>query len=107
MRWLDIKFYPEFKEPMLSGRKIATARTNRHGAEVGDRFRRFGAVFEITNVRRQTAELISENYWHEEGFESQAAFRHKWRRIHPSLPWDRKVWHLWFKRLDSAAERAR
>ena len=98
-RWVRIPFYDRFREPMLADPQVKelTCRTSKKGRP-GDRFRAFGAVFQIVDVWRDTAAHIAICFWREEGCSSPADFKATWRKIHPRLPWDRMVWVHRFRR---------
>lgn len=94
--YVDIPFYPRFREPMLKRVKRCTARTSKKGRP-GDRFRKWGAIFEIVGVQLLSADEIARRYWREEGCSSEADFRSIWRKIHPRLGWHRLVHLHWFE----------
>jgi hypothetical protein len=77
-----IPFRPEFKEAMLEGRKVMTARTSRYG-ERGDQFEAFGAPFVILSVEKRTLREIADKFFEPEGVESPEAYEKKWAEIHP------------------------
>lgn len=78
---VTIPFKPFFKEPMLSGVKVCTARTKRMG-EPGDTFEAFGATFEILSVEEVRLYEVA-SLWKEEGCQSEEHFEEVWREIHP------------------------
>lgn len=81
MTLVKIPFKPYFKEPMLSGVKVCTARTKYMG-HPGDRFLAFGAEFEIVNVEDVYLLQVA-MIWKEEGCESEEHFKQVWQEIHP------------------------
>lgn len=80
-REVKLPFQPEFKEPMLSGKKTATTRTTRFG-QPGDRFQAFGRTFILTEVYRTVLYNIVFNHYEEEGFTYPQAFIECWNKIH-------------------------
>lgn len=83
-REVKIPFQPEFKEPMLSGKKTDTTRTRRFGYP-GDRFKAFGKVFILTEVYPSFLDVIISLHYLEEGFNSPREFVEFWDRIHPHV----------------------
>lgn len=79
---IHIPFLAEFKDAMLSGRKTMTSRTKRYGEE-GDTFNAFGATFKIVNVSQMSLRLIANEYYVDEGCDSDNDFVNIWKRIHP------------------------
>lgn len=84
--WITIPFRPQFREVMLSGQKILTARTKRFGA-AGDRFQVFGATFEVVTVSQECLQDVSE-HWLEEGCTSRENFISIWLSLHPRKGYD-------------------
>jgi hypothetical protein len=97
---LEPSFLPEFKEPMLAGRKTATSRTKRLG-RVGQKFKAFGAVFEFTAIQRMPLRWVRDIYWADEGVASPAAFVEVYGRIHPRRGFIEtdKVWIHFFRKV--------
>jgi hypothetical protein len=81
MNIVTIKFKPYFKEPLLSGVKVCTARTKRMGAS-GDRFMAFETWFEIKSVTEESLHFVAD-LWQQEGCTSREHFLEVWREIHP------------------------
>lgn len=77
-----VPFKTQFRDMMLSGKKTMTSRTKRYG-EVGDTFDGFGATFQITNVMRCSLLLVANEYYLEEGCNSDYDFVQLWKQIHP------------------------
>ena len=83
MSLVSIPFKPYFKEPLLAGVKVCTARTKVVGTP-GDTFEVFGAQFEIASVKEvRLYEVVS--LWREEGCASEEHFKDVWRGIHPRV----------------------
>ena len=80
MNIVKIPFKPYFKEPLLSGVKVCTARTKRMGA-VGDRFMAFDTWFEIKSVTKEDLTFVAD-LWHQEGCTSREHFIEVWNEIH-------------------------
>lgn len=78
---VKIQFKPYFKEPLLAGVKVCTARTKRMG-EPGDTFEAFSATFEIVSVEEVRLYEVA-SLWREEGCTSEEHFKQVWREIHP------------------------
>ena len=78
---VNIPFQPDFREPMLSGKKTVTTRTTCFGRP-GDRFPAFGRTFLLTEVYRTPLYSIVFNHYREEGFASPQAFVECWNKIH-------------------------
>ena len=83
MSQVTIKFQPYFKEPMLSGVKVCTARTKRMG-EVLDTFEAFGAMFLLKSVSEESLHVVSD-LWMQEGCKSREHFIEVWKTIHPRV----------------------
>jgi hypothetical protein len=81
MNIVTIKFKPYFKEPLLSGVKVCTARTKRLG-KPGDMFEAFGAMFEMKSVSEEQLYFVAD-LWHQEGCTSREHFMEVWKEIHP------------------------
>lgn len=94
---IKIPFKPFFKEPMLSGVKVCTARTKRMG-EPGDTFEAFGAIFELVTVHQVFLESVS-HLWRDEGCRSREHFIEVWNGIHPRSGYSdqQRVWLHRFK----------
>lgn len=82
MTMISIPFLPRFKQPMLDGVKTHTCRSTCYG-QPGDRFRKWGAVFELTAVWETMLEDVATNYWKQEGCTSPQEFVGVWNEIHP------------------------
>ena len=83
-REVNIPFQPEFKEPMLSGKKTATTRTKRFGRP-GDWFRAFGRTFVLTEVSQIQLSLAIYHFYQDDGFSSPGEFINCWDRLHPRV----------------------
>jgi hypothetical protein len=81
-----IPFQPEFKEPMLSGKKTATTRSTRYGYPA-DWFSAFGKIWVLTQVYPTFLDVIVSDHYLEEGFDSSADFIRCWDRLHPYIPY--------------------
>jgi hypothetical protein len=87
-----LPFRTDFYEPMLSGRKTTTARTQQYGT-AGETFPAFGRTFMIDWVRPMTVKDVAEKYFYAEGFDDREAFLKVWWEIHPyNRDLDRRVW---------------
>ena len=98
-----IPFRHEFKNRMLTGKKIATSRTKRYGM-AGDRFNVFGQDFEILSCERVMLGDVAKIYHSQEGFPTPEAFLELWAEIHPKAKFDltKPVWLHRFKMVDSS-----
>jgi hypothetical protein len=95
MNWITLPFRSQFQAAMLAGVKTYTCRSKPYGRP-GDRFRRFGAVFELIRVWETTLEDVATNYYRQEGCASPLEFVGIWNEIHPRrrfIPSDRKWLH--------------
>ena len=90
MSLVSIPFQPMFREAMLDGCKILTSRP-RAMAVPGDKFKAFGAEFEVEIVTRTTVAYVAANLWAQEGCESEGDFWKVWRQIHPRRPDPQRV----------------
>lgn len=99
MSQIVIRFKPFFKEPMLSGVKVCTARTLRMG-QPGDQFQAFGAAFELRSVEEVALYTVSTS-WLEEGCRSREHFIEVWNEIHPVRRYSdsQRVYLHWFKKV--------
>lgn len=79
---IQIPFLPVWKTLMLNGVKTHTCRSKRYGAP-GDRFRKFGATFELVFVEKASLQLVRDCYWQQEGCRSPEHFMQVWEEIHP------------------------
>lgn len=92
---IDIPFLPIWKPLMLSGVKTHTCRSKKYGAP-GDRFRKFGATFELVSVDKVPLAIVRDVYWKKEGCTSPEHFTRVWEEIHPGrglVPSDRRWLH--------------
>lgn len=95
MEIVDIPFLPIWKPLMVSGVKTHTCRSKQYGAP-GDRFRKFGATFELTWVAKVPLSLVLDSYWKQEGCTSPEHFVQVWEEIHPGrgfVPSDKRWLH--------------
>ena len=81
---IKVPFLPEFKEPMLSGKKKATTRPKRYG-QPGDWFIAFGKTFVLTWVYQTMLESVAYHFFFEDGFDSTKEFIHCWNRLQPRI----------------------
>lgn len=81
MSLITIRFKPYFRDPMLAGVKVCTARTSRMG-EPGDVFEAFGSTFELTAVSEEALYYVAD-LWYQEGCTSREHFLEVWQEIHP------------------------
>jgi len=81
MTWIRLPFLPRWKQPMLDGTKTHTCRSEAYG-QPGDRFRAFGAVFELLAVWQTTLEDVATNYYQQEGCASPEEYIAVWNQIH-------------------------
>lgn len=100
---VHIPFQEQFREAMLSGRKVCTSRTKWYG-KVGDTFEVFGATFEVTECESESLWYVKENLYGLEGFDSPAQFDQCWSHLHPRKGFcpEQVVWIHWFKRVEVA-----
>lgn len=99
MTMITIPFLPRWKQAMLDGVKTHTCRSEAYG-QPGDRFRKFGAVFELVSVRQTTLEDVAKNYYQQEGCATALEFVGIWNEIHPRrrfVPTDVKWLHQFRK----------
>lgn len=85
MNWIVIPFLPRFKQPMLDGVKTHTCRSRAYG-QPGDRFKQWGAVFELVAVFQTTLEDVATHYYRREGCRTSHEFVGVWNEIHPRRP---------------------
>ena len=81
-----IPFMPEWKEKMLNGIKTCTSRTKKYGS-IGDYFKQFGAIFEITNIIKLPLSYIADILYIKEGCDSPEEFKKIWIKLHPRKGW--------------------
>jgi len=97
---------PEFREPVLSGRKTFTARLKKYG-DAGDVFETpWGARVVLLDVRQLPLGFVAQR-WAEEGARSREHFIETWERCYPEeAPFDprRIVWMHRF-RLQEESEK--
>jgi hypothetical protein len=100
MNIVKILFRPEFKDALLSGRKICTARSKPMGA-AGDRFQAFGAWFDLKRVE-DVALWEVKSRWEDEGCESPEHFVEVWNSIHPKVKYQdyNRVYLHEFKKVE-------
>ena len=84
-----IPFQPEFKVPMLTGKKTATTRSKRYGYP-GDWFPAFGKVFVLTQVYPSFLDVVISHHYLEEGSDSPQEFIECWDRLHPQISYLRR-----------------
>lgn len=98
---IDLPFRPRFKEPLLTGHKTMTCRTEKQGA-VGDYFVIFGATFELTHVMRMRLGYVGNDCFAQEGCRSVQDFMEVWTSIHPTKGFDEDhiVWAHCFRRVE-------
>ena len=101
MNIVKIPFKPYFREPMLAGTKVCTARTRRMGAG-GDRFQAFGAWFDLKSVEEEPLHIVAD-LWRPEGCTSREHFVDVWNEIHPRIGYvpHQIVYLHWFKKVPS------
>ena len=95
MRLIHIPFLDVWRAPMLGGTKTHTCRSKKYG-EPGDRFRQFGALFELVSVEKLSLEIVRDGYWQEEGCRSPEHFVEVWESLHPGrgfVPSDQRWLH--------------
>ena len=94
---INLPFRPEFKDKILSGRKVCTSRTKKYG-NVGDTFDAFGKEFILTAVGTQELDTVAMFLYYEEGFGNPREFIDCWKKIHPrkgSSPKQKVYVHWW------------
>lgn len=96
---IQIPFRPHFKQALIEGRKIATARTKKYG-NIGDEFEAFGYVFVIQRHERLRLAVVAQAHFVAEGFEHPDEFKIEWAKIHPRKGYnsEQRVWLHWFHR---------
>lgn len=101
---VTIQFWERFREPLLAGVKVCTART-RPMARVGDTFDAFGARFEVIETTQVCLRDVCELY-KDEGCQSREEFVEVWKGIHPRAGYreDQVVWLHRFKKIGSASD---
>lgn len=77
-----IPHQPEMRKAILAGRKTATSRTKQYGSP-GDYFMLKGRVFIILEVLRLPLDIVMQDYYLQEGFESPLDFMEIWKKLHP------------------------
>lgn len=77
-----IPFKEKFREPILSGRKVYTARHTIYGRPGEILQTPFGVSIEILGVEVRSLGWIRDNLWHREGVDSPEDFERTWREIH-------------------------
>jgi len=77
-----LPFLPQWKQLMLDGVKICTARTKPAG-KIGDTFEAFGAEFEIVGLEVMPLFMIAAMFYKEEGCHSPEGFEAIYQKIHP------------------------
>jgi hypothetical protein len=89
----------KFKDRMISGQKVATTRTRKHG-NPGDLFPVFGHSFQLTKVDKVYLQDVASTFYRQEGFNSQQEFCLVWKRLHTRKGYqlDQKVWLHQFKK---------
>lgn len=97
---IDLPFRPQFKEPMLADIKLMTCRTRKKG-KPGDRFKAFGALFELTHVFRIPLKYVATDCFVQEGVKSYQEFIEVWNGIHPSAGFqpEQIVWAHCFQQV--------
>lgn len=100
MTRIEIPFREEFREAMLSDRKLLTSRNKKYG-DAGDRFSIFGAEFELVWVRRLPLGTVADRMWTGEGVSSAQEFIEIWNELHPRKGFDpsQRVWVHHFARV--------
>lgn len=94
----DIPFDDQFKEALLEGRKVATARYKKY-AERGDHFRQFGQKFRVIAVLRIPLRALWPLY-QLEGVGSEEELKALWWSLHPRRRRneDARIWVYIFQR---------
>lgn len=82
MMMIDIPFLPDWKQSMLNGIKTHTCRSKAYGKS-GDRFKKWGAVFELISVQRMQLKQVAEEFHQQEGCHTPYEFVRVWNKIHP------------------------
>jgi hypothetical protein len=97
---INLPFLPEFREAMLSGRKVCTSRTRKFG-KAGDRFKAFGEEFEINRIDRWALSAVAKHLFRQEGFDYSILFIGCWVKLHPRKKYDedKMVWVHFFRRV--------
>lgn len=98
---IQVRFNTWSKDRLMSGKKLATSRTIRHGF-VGDRFQVGPLWFEIVSIEKKTLADVTMNFFAMEGAESPEEFKKVWLSIHPRASWDPEkiVFYHVFKKVD-------
>jgi len=97
---VEIPFKSIWSGAMLSGDKVSTWRTRKHG-EPGDRFPAFGATFELTQVIELPYATLLAECFTMEGCESPGALRRVFRQLwHGKEPQPERIgWLHVFRKL--------
>ena len=81
-------FLPRFGEPVVSGRKVCTARNKKYG-ERGDVFDTpFGVRIRLLDVGRVPLSQVAYLFYKEEGVKSPQEFIQIWNELHPAKPYN-------------------
>lgn len=88
MSEIILPFKPYFREPLLNGTKIFTARTKRMG-KYTDTFQAFGQTFTLVDITEMPLENVAD-FWESEGCKSREHFIEVWCEIHPIKGYDPK-----------------
>ena len=83
MAEITIPFKSMFRDALLTGVKVCTARKKRMG-KPGDRFLAFDQPFEILSVEDVSLDDVA-RLWKDEGCTSRAHFIEVWNSIHPKV----------------------
>jgi hypothetical protein len=99
MAEVEIPFRSQFENAMISDRKTATSRTKLNG-KIGDTFKAFGHLFEITELHRLTLSDVAQRFYRQEGVESPGDFMQVWQKLHRGV-WNpqRLIWLHRFRRI--------
>jgi len=95
MRDRKVPFDSGFEDAMLGEIKTATSRTYQIG-DVGDTFKAFGAIFEITQVCTAKLGDVANYNYRVEGCSSTEEFIRIWKRIYR---WFNPNYIVWFHRF--------
>lgn len=90
----------EFEDAMKSRIKRCTSRNKRYG-EPGDTFKKWGAEFELTDVKHFTLHLVADMYYESEGFDRPSEFIKCWEKLHPKKGYEpnKQVWVHFFRKV--------
>ncbi len=100
MKVINFPFAEQFKDAMVSGKKVCTTRTKMFG-QAGDLFEVFGAKFELVAVIPSIVLWVANYLYKQEGFQQPKEFSKAWQKVHPRLAPNAMVFVHIFKLVSS------